>query len=170
MITCQPPTRARFSVGVGVSGQVSQSRRCLDGRPRLVFLSRDARSSAPCRVGYLLMSVYTKKRDLPTYPEPPRGVTAPTYLPIQLAPAITTAVTSMLCRHIILLSDALFLTAPQAPEKIGCGPTLRSFFARASDSAIRRGLPSLISALSACVHRASRRPLRRSHEHSTSHW
>ena len=116
------------------------------------------------------MSVYTKKRDLPTYPEPPRGVTAPTYLPIQLAPAITTAVTSMLCRHIILLSDALFLTAPQAPEKIGCGPTLRSFFARASDSAIRRGLPSLISALSACVHRASRRPLRRSHEHSTSHW
>ena len=128
------------------------------------------RSSAPCRVGYLLMSVYTKKRDLPTYPEPPRGVTAPTYLPIQLAPAITTAVTSMLCRHIILLSDALFLTAPQAPEKIGCGPTLRSFFARASDSAIRRGLPSLISALSACVHRASRRPLRRSHEHSTSHW
>ena len=29
------------------------------------------RSSAPCRVGYPLMSVYTKKHDLPTYPEPP---------------------------------------------------------------------------------------------------
>ena len=28
-------------------------------------------SSAPCRVGYPLMSVYTKKHDLPTYPEPP---------------------------------------------------------------------------------------------------
>ena len=37
----------------------------------------------------------------------------------------------MLCRYItfnlITWSDALF-RAPQAPEKIGCGPTLRSFF------------------------------------------
>ena len=47
------------------------------GRPRtLVFfdraaLCRNCRSSAPCRVGYPLMSVYTKKHDLPTYPEPP---------------------------------------------------------------------------------------------------
>ena len=52
------------------------------------------RSSAPCRIGYLFLPVYTGKRDLPTYPEPPSGRYG-TYLPTYPArPAITTAVTS----------------------------------------------------------------------------
>jgi len=129
-------------------------------------------SSAPCRVGYLLMSVYTKKRDLPTYPEPPRGVTAllrhlPTYLsssrrPLQRQLRPCYVVTSSCCpTHSFSLrrrrrkkSDvgrlcALFSRAPPIPRFAAVCPHLFPLSLRA-----------FIGHLAArCVGRTSIRPV-----------
>ena len=90
----------------------------------------------------------------------PAAVTAPTYLPIQLGRPLQRQLHRMLCRYItsqlIHVVRRTVSRSPQAPEKIGCGPTLRA----RRPSPIRRGLPSLAlysSALSACVRRISPR-------------
>ena len=114
------------------------------------------------------MSVYTKKRDLPTYPEPPSGRYG-TYLPTYPArPAITTAVTSMLCRYIILLSDALLLARAAGAGLNRLWADFALFF-RARRLRFAAVCPHLFL-LSLRAFIGSRRPLRRSHEHSTSHW
>ena len=94
--------------------------------------------------------------DLPTYPEPPSGRYG-TYLPTYPArPAITTAVTSIYVVTFMSLHDyhlhvvrALFL-ARRRRRKNRMRTGFCALLSRAS-SPIRRGLPSLIYALSACV-------------------
>jgi hypothetical protein len=127
------------------------------------------RSSAPCRVGYTYPPVYTKKRDLPTYPEPPSGRYG-TYLPTYPArPAITASVTSKSMFHVMSLHTslvqlhsggwrrALFLSrSPQAPEKKNrCGGRLCAlscfFCARRHCFAAVCGLTHLFPLRSACV-------------------
>ena len=123
------------------------------------------------------MPVYTKKRDLPTYPEPPSGRYG-TYLPTYPARlAITTAVTShvMSLPHFDFQLDSRGPTyclsrSPQAPEKIGCGPTLRAFFARAVSDSPRSALTHLFPlSLRAFVRRIGRRCVGRTSIRPTGH-
>ena len=68
------------------------------------------RSSAPCRVGYPLMSVYTKKHDLPTYPEPPGN-------PIYLVRKPLLTVTPTLPRPYLPIASAKRASTDTLPGK-----------------------------------------------------